>query len=445
MGSAHHYLLWRKYDMNQESHCNHLAILRHELRVALGCTEPIAVAFAAAKAREILGKMPERCRLRCSGNIVKNVKGVVVPNSGGLRGLEVAATLGVVGGRADRELAVLEGVTDAERAETRRLLAEGFCVCELIEGVENLYIIAEVFAGSESVSVELREQHNNITRIVKNGETVYEKSAADGETGAEGDPDAIDLRSILAFANSATLAELEPVLTQQIEYNTAISREGLRGEWGVQAGRSLLARSSAPDFHIRARAAASAGSDARMSGCALPVVINCGSGNQGITVTMPIVEYARENSVERELMYRALALANLIAVHQKKYIGRLSAYCGVVSAATASACGVAYMQLAGRATDEVIYQVICSTITNSICTIGGMVCDGAKSSCATKISVAVENALMALDLALTHHVFQPGEGLTMESAEDTIRAVGRVGRDGMHETDLEILSIMLGE
>lgn len=431
--------------MNQVDHCNHLAILRHELRVALGCTEPIAVAFAAAKAAALLGRKPERCVLKCSGNIVKNVKGVVVPNSGGLRGLEVAATLGAVGGNAGKELAVLEDVTDADRAETRRLLAEGFCTCELIEDVENLYIIAEVSAGAERVSVELREQHNNITRIAKNGEVVFEKAADGGAADEEGDVDAIDLRSILAFADEATLSELEPVLTQQIEYNTAISQEGLRGSWGVQAGKSLLARSASPDFHIRARAAASAGSDARMSGCALPVVINCGSGNQGITITMPIVEYAQENGVERALMYRALALANLIAVHQKKYIGRLSAYCGVVSAATASACGVAYMQLCGRADGETIYQVICSTITNSICTIGGMVCDGAKSSCATKISVAVENALMAMDQALAHHVFQPGEGLTMESAEDTIRAVGRMGRDGMRETDLEILNIMLGE
>lgn len=431
----------------QERYRNHLTILRHELQVALGCTEPIAIAFAGAKAREVLGKMPESCHIQCSGNIVKNVKGVIVPNSGGLRGINVAATLGIVSGRAEKELAVLEGVSEADREQTRNLLRRGFCTCELIEGVENLYIIAEVRAGEDYASVEIKEQHNNITRITKNGKVLFEKTLEiKSENEEEGCYDDIDLRSILEFADALVIEDVEKLLEKQVSYNSAISQEGLRGEWGVQAGKSLLTSSRTPDFHIKARAAASAGSDARMNGCALPVVINCGSGNQGITVTMPIVEYAKENNISSDLMYRALALANLIAVHQKKYIGRLSAYCGVVSAATASACGIAYMILRSNGNDsEELYQVICRTITNSICTIGGMVCDGAKSSCAAKISIAVENALMAMDQALSQHVFQPDEGLTMDNAEDTIRAVGRMGRDGMRITDLEILNIMLGQ
>ena len=430
--------------MEPTKYNNHLTILRHELQVALGCTEPIAIAYAAAKARQVLGKMPESCLIQCSGNIVKNVKGVTVPNSGGLRGIEVAAIVGIVGGDPDRELAVLESVTDVHRAQVRALLEEQFCTCKLIENVENLYIIAQVKAGEESALVEIREEHNNLTRVVKNGELQFEKAVEKSfHVEEDGDPSAIDLHSILEFADCAAYSDLNAILKNQVEYNCAISQEGLNGEWGVQAGKSLLAGHPEPDLHIQARAAASAGSDARMGGCALPVVINCGSGNQGITVTMPIVVYARAYHTSQEQMYRALALANLIAVHQKKYIGRLSAYCGVVSAATAAACGIVYLMMEDKP-EELRYLTICRTITNSICTIGGMVCDGAKSSCASKISVAVENALMAMDLAMEEHVFQPGEGLTMDNAEETIQAVGRMGREGMRSTDLEILNIMLG-
>lgn len=424
---------------------NHLMILCHELQVALGCTEPIAVAYAAAKARQVLGSMPESCLIQCSGNIVKNVKGVTVPNSGGLRGIEAAAVLGVVGGDPNRKLAVLEHITDTDRTQVRELLRQKFCTCELIEDVENLYIIVQLKAGPDSALVEIREEHDNITRIVRNGATQFEKAVERLHPSNEGTPADIDLQSILEFADCAAISDLEPLLRKQVECNTAISKEGLNSKWGVQAGRNLLARHHCPDLHIRARAAAAAGSDARMGGCALPVVINCGSGNQGITVTMPIVVYAQDCQAQPEKLYRALALANLISVHQKKYIGRLSAYCGVVSAATAAACGIVYLRWIDRTGEEDLrYEAICRTITNSICTIGGMVCDGAKSSCATKISIAVENALVAMDMALEGLVFQPGEGLVMDSAENTIQAVGRMGKDGMRSTDLEILSIMLG-
>ena len=430
--------------MDSVHYHNHLTILRQELQVALGCTEPIAIAYASAKAREVLGFMPDSCFVQCSGNIVKNVKGVTVPNSGGLRGIEVAAILGIVGGSAGKQLAVLEDVREEHRAMTRELLRQGFCTCELIQDVENLYIIVTVRGRGETAVVELREQHNNITRISKNGVDLFKKAVERTADEAPcGDPEQINLASILEFADCAQLRDLKELLQPQIDYNSAISQEGLRGEWGVQAGKTLLSLCPQPDVRVRARAAAAAGSDARMGGCALPVVINCGSGNQGITVTLPIVTYAREYGTEEAVVLRALALANLLAVHQKKYIGRLSAYCGVVSAATASACGVAYM-LHHTLDRGALYRLLADTITNSICTIGGMVCDGAKSSCATKISIAVENALMAMELAEKSLVFQPGEGLTMEDVEHTISAVGRMGRDGMHSTDLEILNIMLG-
>ena len=407
---------------------NHLAILEEELQVAMGCTEPIAIAFAAAKARQVLGRMPEHCSVKCSGNIVKNVKGVTVPTSGGLRGIEIAALLGLTGGDADKELAVLTAVTPETRDEARRLMGSGLCSCELIEGVANLYIVVEVAAGDENALVEVVNHHNNITRIEKNGKTLLKK----------------DLKNILQFADEADPADLAPVLNRQIEYNSKISAEGLTGKWGAAVGCTLLERQNPPSLELKARAWAAAGSDARMAGCSLPVVINSGSGNQGITITMPVVVYAEALGASEEQRLRALALANLISVHQKKYIGSLSAYCGAVSAATGAACGVAYLKLKGKISEEALYQVMSDTITNSICTIGGMVCDGAKSSCAAKIAAALESAFTGLEMSLKQRVFQPGEGLTMDSVEDTIAAVGRMGRVGMKSTDVEILNIMLG-
>lgn len=432
--------------MDRMQYVNHLNILKGELKVALGCTEPIAIAYAGAKAREVLGVMPQSCSVRCSGNMVKNVKGVVVPNSNGLRGIAVAAVLGIVGGNPALELAVLEEITDTHRETAKKLLAENFCDCILAEGVENLYVEVTVYDGEQSASVEIQEYHSNITRIVKNGTVLLEKKQ-EKKTSEEvaTDKSKINLHSILKFADTLDTADVEEVITRQLDYNISISKEGLQGNWGVQAGKSLLDQEKEPSLRIRARAAAAAGSDARMGGCPLPVVINSGSGNQGITLTLPLYTYAEEYEIPMELRIRALALANLIAVHQKKYIGQLSAYCGAVSAATASACGIAYMLMHKTHTQEEIYQVIGDTITNSICTIGGMVCDGAKSSCATKISAAVETAITSMELAMGGHVFYPKEGLTMDNVEDTIYAVGRMGRQGMLSTDLEIISIMLGK
>lgn len=434
--------------MEQSLYQNHLLILKEELVVAMGCTEPIAIAYAAAKAREVLGKMPERCIVKCSGNIIKNVKGVIVPHSGGMRGIEIAAALGVTGGDAGRELAVLETVTPKDLALAKRLVSEGFCDCELIEGVANLYIIVELATGDESASVTIKEHHANITRITKNGETLLETSedqCSEEEHGAAGDRMLLTIDNILEFADTVNPDDIKPLLEQQITYNSRIAEEGLSGHWGAEVGKTLLQGiDTKPSARLRARAYAAAGSDARMGGCALPVVINSGSGNQGITLTMPVVVYAKELGADRELLYRALAAANLLSVHQKKFIGSLSAYCGVVSAACGAACGVAYLTLKHKVDDAVLVRTICDTITNCICTVGGMVCDGAKSSCAAKISVAVETALMALDMSMKSQVFQPGEGLTMDTAEATIAAVGRMGRVGMKSTDVEILNIMLG-
>ncbi len=436
--------------MDQLLYKNHLQILQEELLVALGCTEPIAIAYAGAKARQLLGQLPDQCQVYCSGNIIKNVKGVVVPNSGGLRGMDVAAILGIVGGDPDQELAVLESVTPADIQQTQALLKANFCQCHLVEDVDNLYVRIEVTGGGHTAQVEIQEHHNNITFMEKDGQVVLnhrpDPAAKEEKTGA--DRMLLSVKNILEFADTVQISDVQEILQRQIDYNCAISTEGLKGSYGVETGRILMSNSinasGMDQVRMQARAAAAAGSDARMSGCSLPVVINSGSGNQGITITMPIVMYARYWQVDQEMLYRALVVGNLLSVHQKKYIGSLSAYCGATSAATGAACGIAYMLLHRKGEQERLYKVTCDTITNSIETLGGMVCDGAKASCAAKIGLAVENALMALELSLEGNVFQPGEGMTMENPEDTIAAVGRMGRVGMKSTDVEILNIMLG-
>ncbi len=425
--------------MDQSLYENHLAVLRSNLQLALGCTEPIAAALAAAKAREVLGAMPSRMTLDCSGNIIKNVNGVVVPHSNGMKGVDVAAVLGLVGGKPHRQLEVLEDITDSHIAETKALIAQGFCTCRLVENVENLYI--RVFLETDdghSAEVVMRNHHTNITYIAKDGKVLQEDTGLPDKTSGHaesGDPGLLNVKNIIEFAEAVRLEDVSELIERQIACNIALSNEGLQNPWGIQMGATLLA-SCGDSLPVRARAAAAAGSDARMSGCTLPAVINSGSGNQGITVTVPVVVYAQELGIDRERLIRALVVSNLISVHQKKYIGSLSAYCGAVSAATGAACGIAWMM--GQP-----YKVICDTITNSIATSGGVVCDGAKPSCAAKISTAVEMALNALELAKLGRVFQPGEGLVKQDVEETIKSVGRMAKNGMKATDIEILNIML--
>ena len=424
--------------MDQKLYTNHLEILKDELIMALGCTEPIAIAYAAAKARKLLGQMPEKCVVSCSGNIVKNVMGVTVPNSGGLKGIDVAAVLGIVGGDPDMDLAVLESVTKEDQEKTKELLNQKFCTCKLIEGVATLYIVVELRAGEHTALVEIQKTHKNITRMEKDGMSVLKKTEADEENGHKaGDKQLLTVKNILEFADKVKIEDVEEILNRQIECNMAICREGLEHPYGAEVGRILIDGNEKPTVGLKARAFAAAGSDARMNGCPMPVVINSGSGNQGITVSVPVIVYAKEKNIEKEKLLRGLVVSNLIAVHQKKYIGSLSAYCGVVSAACGAACGICYMLGSP-------YEVVCETITNTIATVGGMVCDGAKSSCAAKISTALQTALLGMKMGLHDRAFQPGEGLVEDDVEETIRSIGRMGRDGMHSTDLEILNIMLG-
>lgn len=433
--------------MEKEVYQTYVNILKTELVPALGCTEPIAIAYAAARARQLLnGAMPERCVVRCSGNMIKNVKGVTVPNSGGLRGIEVSAILGFVGGDADQELAVLESVTDADREVTRQLLEKGVCTCELVKGVENLYIEIILTAGEHSAQVVIKNYHNNIIEMRQDGQIVFQKEeGVGGNNPAEPDKGLLNVRDILEFGETFQLEDLRETLERQVRYNSAIAAEGLRSPYGAEVGRVLLgtrAHKDAPPVKLKAKAFAAAGSDARMNGCSLPVVINSGSGNQGITVTMPIKVYADEYRVSPERFLRALAIGNLIAIHQKKFIGSLSAYCGAVSAACGAGAAITWMlgssELVGGT-----YEEVCNTITITIATIGGMVCDGAKASCAAKISTAVEAALTAYQMSTRNKGFQSGEGLVKNNVEETIASVGRMGRDGMSATDIEILNIML--
>ena len=414
-------------------------LLYSELVPALGCTEPIAIAYAAAKARQVLGQMPEHIDIRCSGNIIKNVKGVLVPNSGGMKGVGAAAVLGVVGGNADLALEVLSSVTDEHIAETRKLLDEGFFSCQLQENVANLYIVATVNAGGHTASVTIVNRHTMIAEMTRDGHIIYQLSQyADMQKEKEkSKPWTLTMEGIVDFANTADLAEVKPLLDSQIEMNSAIAREGLSNTYGAQVGKTLL-DCYPEDVRTRARAYAAAGSDARMGGCSLPVVINSGSGNQGMTVSLPVLQYADKWGISEEKTYRALLISNLTAIHLKHYIGSLSAFCGAVTAACAAGCAITY--LAGGT-----FEQICNTIINTLANVGGIVCDGAKASCAAKIASAVDAAILGHQMSMLGRSFSGGDGIIQDNIEDTIKSIGYVGRVGMKETDIEILHIMMDD
>ena len=428
--------------MNRKIYNEYVTILESELVPALGCTEPIALAYAAAKAKEVLGKMPDHITMRCSGNIIKNVKGVKVPNSGGMKGVEAAAVLGITGGDPSQALEVLEHVTDREIDEAEKLLNAGFCDCVLKDDVANLYIEAYAVCKKTEKSealVVIEDEHTNITHIEKDGQVLFHKEKKEYCQEREKTPDKslLNLEDIITFANEVQITDVEKVLGRQIKYNTRIAEEGLRNPWGAQVGRVVL-EEFGEDVKWRAVAKASAGSDARMSGCALPVIINSGSGNQGMTCSLPVIEFGKELKKSKEEIYRALCVSNLVALNQKKYIGSLSAYCGAVCAAAGAGAGITY--LCGGTLEQIE-----NTVVNTIADAGGIVCDGAKPSCAAKISTALQAAILSHKMAMRGLTFARGEGLVMDCPEDTIKAVGYVGRAGMKQTDVEILNLMIGK
>ena len=405
-----------------------LDILKEELIPAGGCTEPIAIAYTAAVARKTLGCRPEHMDVYASGNLIKNAKGVYIPNGGELRGVDAAAILGALGGNADRMLEVLLDLPDGVLDETQALVQQNYCKVHVIQGSEALHLIVNVQAGGQTAEVELKNAHTHIVRIEKNGETVFraeEEGTQDGFT----DHSCLTVEKIVDFANTCDLADIEPTLQKQIDCNMQIAEEGLNNRWGVNVGKLYYENGKL------LQAYAAAASDARMSGCNLPVVIVSGSGNQGATASLPVIVYAEKHGCSREQMLRALALSDLIAIHLKSGIGRLSAYCGAVCAATGAGCAMTYL-------DGGTLEQIDQTITNSIATSSGMVCDGAKPSCAAKIATSLESAIMAHDLAMANRAFQSGEGIVMDNVEQTIDAVGCVASQGMHITDQVILNLM---
>ena len=420
---------------NNLQYQSYIAALSRELVPALGCTEPIAIAFAAAKAREVLGIFPERMEMLCSGNVIKNVKSVTVPNSGGLSGVEIAAVLGVVGGNAARDLEVLEEITPEHIQRAQELLQNGFFRYTLAEGVENLYIAASVYAGEESARVTIINRHTLITEIVKNDTVVYKNDPIEQKTGIE--CSLWSVKGILDYVTNGDLSPVKEILQRQIQMNSAIASEGLSQPYGAQVGRTLL-DCEGDTLRTRAKAYAAAGYDARMGGCSLPVVINSGSGNQGMTVSLPVIVYARELGASEETLLRALALSNLISIYQKHYIGSLSAFCGAVTAACGSGAAITYLSGGD-------YDAICRTIINTTANVGGIICDGAKSSCAAKIASSIDAAIMAHNMSMRGLCFHDGEGVVKGDVEDTIRSIGYIGRVGMKETDIQILHLMMNQ
>ncbi|HSK68468.1 MAG TPA: L-serine ammonia-lyase, iron-sulfur-dependent, subunit alpha [Candidatus Limnocylindria bacterium] len=411
------------------------ALLSRELKTAMGCTEPIAIAYCAALAARALGRAPEHIRVRCSGNVVKNAKAVVVPNTGGLRGIEAAAAAGALYGDPDAGLETLSGVTPEQAADLAlRLPALGVQV-SLLRTRHSLHVVVECAAGGDAAQAEIKDTHTHVASITRNGQKVLE-----GGLAAQDAPEAdamLTVEDILRYARTVPLDEVRPILRAQVENNLAIAREGLSGRWGSQIGRTVLeSRGESPRAQLVAWAAA--GSDARMNGCAMPVTINAGSGNQGLTVSVPVVLRAGQVGADEEATLRALIVSNLVSLHQKRGIGRLSAYCGAVTAAIGASAGIAFLE---GAPDEQVGQVIASGLMIA----SGMLCDGAKSSCAAKIVASLDSALLAYDLARSGNAFQPGEGLAKPGVEQTISAVARVAREGMRDTDVTVLQAMLDQ
>lgn len=418
----------------KERHKLFAQILKEELKPAMGCTEPIAIAYAAALAAKTLGRRPERMIIEVSGNIIKNVKSVVVPHTGGLRGIPAAAAAGAVAGNADAELEVISHVTPEQIDEINEYISSAQLEVKHVDNGHIFDIIIRAFEGGDEASVRIVDYHTNVVLISKNDDILLEKEIVEQTDGLT-DRSILSVRRIVKYANMADLDEVRETLERQIEYNMAIAEEGIRGNYGANVGSVLLA-GHPDDITYRMRAYAAAASDARMNGCELPVVINSGSGNQGITASVPVVVYARCNNKTHEELLRALLVSNLVTIHLKTGIGRLSAYCGAVSAGCGAGAGIAYLQ--GGGIDAVAH-----TIVNAIAIDSGIVCDGAKASCAAKIASAVDAGLMGISMYNQGNEFFGGDGIVKHGVENTIETVGKLARRGMKATDEEIIRLML--
>ncbi|MBE0575411.1 MAG: serine dehydratase subunit alpha family protein [Desulfuromonadales bacterium] len=417
---------------------SYLEILREELVPAMGCTEPIAIAYAAARARDVLGVQPECVLVEVSRNIIKNVKSVVVPNTGGLKGVKASVAAGIIAGRTDKALEVLSCIDDAGRERIKDFLdSKEIKVTETKSGLI-FDLVVTVIAGQSKASVRISNYHTNVVLVTKDDLTIYENQGCDEiETTMLADRSLLNVKDILAFAEAVELKDVEELLQCQIKYNMAIAKEGLKGDWGANVGKVLI-DAWGNDVKVRAKAMAAAGSDARMSGCNLPVMITSGSGNQGITASVPVIVYAEELGVDKDTLLRALVVSNLVTIHQKTGIGQLSAFCGAVSAGCGAGAGIAWLHGGG-------FQEVAHTIVNALATIAGIICDGAKPSCAAKIAVSIDAGILGFLMYERGMQFYGGDGIVKKGVENTINNIGRLGRNGMHEIDKEIIRIMLGE
>ena len=420
-----------------EKYQAYVQILKEELVPAMGCTEPIALAYAAAKAREVLGCLPDRVCIEASGSIIKNVKSVIVPNTDHLKGIPAAATAGIIAGKPEKELEVIAEVSKEDTRKMKEYLETTPITVEHVDHGITFEIIVTVYHKESYAKVRIANYHTNIVLIEKDGNVLYQIEVEGEKEEGLTDRSLLNVEDILDFANTVEVEDVKETLDRQIAYNTAISEEGLRGDYGANIGSVLLA-TYGDDVRTRAKAAAAAGSDARMNGCELPVIINSGSGNQGMTASLPVIEYAKDlKSCETEL-YRALTLSNLVTIHQKTGIGRLSAFCGAVSAGAGAGAGIAYLM--GGTFEEIAH-----TIVNALAIVSGIVCDGAKASCAAKIASAVDAGILGYNMYKQGQQFYDGDGIVIKGVDATIRNVGRLGKDGMKGTNEEIIRIMVGE
>ena len=421
--------------ITRQKYQDYINVLKEELIPAMGCTEPIAIAYAGAIAREHLGCLPERVEIEVSGNIIKNVKSVIVPNTGGLRGIEVAAAAGIVAGDAAKELKVISEVSTEAVAVIHKFLESTPITVNFSDSKKIFDIMITVYGNGHSAYVRICEFHTNIVEIREDDKYVLQKDIAVEDSLGFTDRGFMNVQEIIEFADTARIEDVKDILDLQIECNVNISEEGLAGDYGANIGKVLLKTYGTDDVKIRAKAKAAAGSDARMNGCEMPVVINSGSGNQEITASIPVIEYAKELGVSDEKRYRALLVSNLITIHLKSGIGRLSAYCGAVSAGCASGAGIAYLY--GGGVDEVSH-----TIVNSLAITSGIICDGAKASCAAKIATAIDAGILGYNMYKEGQQFYGGDGIVSKGVENTIKNVGQLAKEGMATTDQEILKIM---
>ena len=413
-----------------------LDILREELIPAMGCTEPIAVAYCAALARRELGKNPDRVLIEASGNIIKNVKSVVVPNTDERKGLDAAAAVGIVAGDPEKKLQVISEVTDEQKEQLARFLEDTPIEIRVSNSGLVFDIIITEFCGDSMAKCRIINNHTNVVTLEKDGNVLIDLPIIEDSESGMTDRSFMSIEKIYNFALNVNIDDVRPILDPQIEYNMAIAEEGLRNRYGANIGATLLASGNPESLRLRSRAMAAAGSDARMSGCELPVVINSGSGNQGITASVPVVVWARAINAGEEKLYRALTLSNLIAVYQKTFIGRLSAYCGAISAGAAAGCAIAYLDGAG-------FEDIVRTLVNAIAISSGIICDGAKASCAAKIALAVDTGIFGYEMVKNGNQFYGSDGIVRENADAMVRSVGQLASEGMKKTDDVILQIML--